>query len=99
MYKTCSPSAGPQASSLSPSALWLSTRIILGGAQKCFVLSLVAQLCLIFETPWTAAHQAPLSMGILKNSLEWVAIPSSRGIFPTQGSNPVSSIAGTFFTI
>ena len=38
MYKTCSPSAGPQASSFSPSTLWLSTGIILGGALKCFVL-------------------------------------------------------------
>ena len=29
-------------------------------------------------TPWTAAHQAPLSMGILQaRILEWVAMPSS----------------------
>ena len=40
-------------------------------------------------TPWTAACQAPLSMGILQaRILEWVAMPSSRGIFPTQGLNP-----------
>ena len=32
-----------------------------------------------FVTPWTAAHQAPLSMGILQaRTLEWVAMPSSR---------------------
>ena len=31
-------------------------------------------------TPWTVAHQAPLSMGILQaRTLEWVAVPSSRG--------------------
>ena len=31
-------------------------------------------------TPWTAARQAPLSMGILlARTLEWVAVPSSRG--------------------
>ena len=31
-------------------------------------------------TPWTIAHQAPLSMGILQaRILEWVAMPSSRG--------------------
>ena len=31
-------------------------------------------------TPWTAAHQAPLSLGILQaRILEWVAVPSSRG--------------------
>ena len=42
-----------------------------------------------FATPWTIAHQAPLSMGILQaRILEWGAMPSSRGIFPTQGSNP-----------
>ena len=33
-----------------------------------------------FATPWTVAHQAPLSMGILQaRILEWVAMPSSRG--------------------
>ena len=43
----------------------------------------------LFVTTWTVAHQAPLSMGILQaRILEWVAIPSSRGIFPTQGLNP-----------
>ena len=31
-------------------------------------------------TPWTIAHQAPLSMGILQAwILEWVAMPSSKG--------------------
>ena len=31
-------------------------------------------------TPWTAACQSPLSMGILQaRILEWVAMPSSRG--------------------
>ena len=34
-------------------------------------------------------YPAPLSMGILQaRTLEWVAMPSFRGIFPTQGSNP-----------
>ena len=41
---------------------------------------LVAQLCLTIWTPWTVAHQALLSMGILEaRILEWVAIPFSRG--------------------
>ena len=40
-------------------------------------------------TPWTVAHQAPLSMGIPQaRILEWVAVPSSRGSSPNQGSNP-----------
>ena len=34
----------------------------------------------LFETPWTVAHQAPLSMGFLQERiLEWVAVPYSRG--------------------
>ena len=44
----------------------------------------------LFVTPWTVAHQAHLFMGILQAKiLEWVAMPSSRGIFPTQGLNLV----------
>ena len=40
-------------------------------------------------TPWTAARQAPLSLGILQaRILEWVAMLSLQGIFPTQGLNP-----------
>ena len=40
--------------------------------------------------PWTAAHQAPQSMGILQASmLEWVAIPSSRDL-PNPGIEPRS---------
>ena len=43
----------------------------------------------LFVTPWTVACQAPLSMGILQaRMLESVTMPSSTGIFPTQGSNP-----------
>ena len=38
--------------------------------------------------PLNIALQAPLSMGILQaRILEWVAMPSSRGMFLTQGSN------------
>ena len=40
-----------------------------------------------FVTPWTVAHQAPLSMGFFQaRTLEWIAVSSSR-IFPTQGLN------------
>ena len=42
-----------------------------------------------FAIPWTVVHPAPLSMGILQAKiLEWIALPSSRGIFPAQGLNP-----------
>ena len=34
----------------------------------------------LLATPWTVGHQAPLSMEILQaRTLEWVAMPSSRG--------------------
>ena len=39
-------------------------------------------------TPWTVAHQAPLSMGILQTRiLEWVPMPSSRDL-PNSGTEP-----------
>ena len=56
-----------------------------------FALSSVQSLSHIqlFATPWTAAHQASLSMGLPQaRILEWVAMTSSRGIFPTPESNP-----------
>ena len=37
-------------------------------------------------TPWTVAHQAPLSMGISRQEY-WSILPL-QGIFLTQGSNP-----------
>ena len=51
-------------------------------------------------TPWTVTCQALLSMEILQTRiLEWVAMPSLQGIFPTQGSTQVFSTAGGFFTV
>ena len=51
-------------------------------------------------TPWTVAHQAPLSMGILQAIiLEWVAMPSSRGSSQPRHQTQVSCIAGRFFTV
>ena len=53
-----------------------------------------------FVTPWTAAHQAPLSMGILQaRTLEWVAMPSSRGSSRPRDRTRVYCIAGGFFTV
>ena len=49
--------------------------------------------------PWTAARQAPLSMGTLQaRILEWVAMPSSRSSSQPGGRTQVSGIAGRFFT-
>ena len=53
----------------------------------------------LFETPWTVALQAPLSMGILQaRILEWVAMPSSRGSSQPRDQTHISCIAGRFFT-
>ena len=44
-------------------------------------------------TPWTAAHQTPLSMGILQaRILKWVALPSSRGSSQPRDWTQVSSL-------
>ena len=54
----------------------------------------------LFETPWTVARQASLSMGILQAIiLEWVAMSSSRGSSQPRDQTQVSHIAGEFFTI
>ena len=37
-------------------------------------------------TPWTVAHQAPLSMGFSRQEY-WSGLPLLQGIFPNQGSN------------
>ena len=54
----------------------------------------------LFATPWTLAHQAPLSMGTLQaRILEWVAMPSSRGSTQPRERTQVSSIIGGFFIV
>ena len=50
----------------------------------------------LFVIPWTVAHQAPLSMGILQaRILEWVAMPFSRGSSPPRNQTCVSHISCT----
>ena len=45
-------------------------------------------------TPWTVAHQAPLSMGILQaRILQWVAVPSSRGSSRPRDQTCVSYVS------
>ena len=73
------------------------------------VCCLVAKSCPTVTTPWTVAHQAPLSMGFFQaRMLEWVAIFCSReSSWPrnqTQVSWPrnqtqVSCLAVGFFTV
>ena len=52
-------------------------------------------------TPWTVAHQAPLSMGFSRQEYWGLCHGLLQGIFPTQGSNPPllsPALAGGFFT-
>ena len=65
----------------------------LGCFHSLVVAVVVAQSCLTL-TPWTVGRQAPLSMGILwARTLEWVAIPFSRGSSQPRGRTQVSCIA------
>ena len=67
------------------------------------ILSCVAaQSCLTFMTPWTIAHQAPLSMGFSRQEY-WSALPfPPPGDLPNSGIKPASlgslALAGRFFT-
>ena len=52
---------------------------LLGQKVKSFLMKVkseseVAQSCLTLATPWTAAHQAPLSMGFSRQKY-WSGVP------------------------
>ena len=54
----------------------------------------------LFMIPWTAAHQVPLSTGILQaRILQWAAMPSSRGSSQPNDRTQDSHTAGGFFTV
>ena len=54
----------------------------------------------LFGTPWTVAHQAPLSMESLQaRILEWAAMPSSRGSSQPRDWTQVSHIVSGFFIV
>ena len=61
----------------------------------------VAQSCLTLLDPVDCSPPGSSVHGILQaRTLEWVAISFSRGIFPTQGSNPdLPHIAGRCFIL
>ena len=68
----------------------------------CFVLSCAVVYYSFsrvqpFATPWTIAHQAPLSVGILSaRILEWVAKPASRASSQPRDQSQVSRIAADY---
>ena len=49
----------------------------------------------LFATPWTAAHQASLSMGFPRQGywMEWVAISFSRGSSRPRGQTCISCVS------
>ena len=55
----------------------------------------------LFETQWTIARQAPLSMGVSRQEY-WSGLPCSPGDLPHPGIDPTSlmspGLAGGFFT-
>ena len=59
----------------------------------------VTKLCLTLATPWTVAHQAPLSMRFPRQEY-WSGLPfPSGGDHPNPGVKPMfSALAGGFFT-
>ena len=69
-------------------------------AQRCHAyvnLVCVLSLAQLFATPWTAAHQAPRSMGFSRQEY-WSGLPfPSPGDLPNPGIEPVSP-ALVFFT-
>ena len=56
----------------------------------------------LFVTPWTVAHQAPLSVGLLQQELWSGLLFPSPGDLPNPGIEPASlvspALAGGFFT-
>ena len=69
----------------------------------CVSACIVAQSCLSLVTPWTVAHQAPLSMGFSRQEY-WNGFSfPTPGDLPNPGIKPLSlatlALAGEFFTI
>ena len=54
------------------------------------MVGLVAKSCLTLATPWTVAHQAPLSIGVSRQE-NWGGLPfPSPGDLPNPGIEPGS---------
>ena len=54
---------------------------------QVFYMCVSCSSCLLFVTPWTVAHQAPLSMDFSRKEY-WSRLPFlTPGDLPTQGSN------------
>ena len=67
-------------------------------------LTILCNVCMLshvrlFVTPWTVAHQAPLSMGFSRQEY-WSGLPfPSPGVLSDSGIEPTSpALVGEFFT-
>ena len=58
---------------------------------------LVTKLCPIFATPWTVAHQAPLSMEFSRQGY-WSGLPFPQPTGPTGGDGLVAKSCPTLVT-
>ena len=55
------------------------------------VKALVTQLCLLFKTPWTVAHQAPLPMGFSRRVYIIISSVSLKSdLDPIPVGNPLN---------
>ena len=62
----------------------------------CSCVCMLSHSVMSLATPWTVAHQATLSFGILQaRILEWVAMPSSRWSSQSRNWTRVSCITGS----
>ena len=77
------------------------------GTKLTYLLNMVSSECvlspvLLFETPWTVAHQAPLSMGFSRHEYQSGLPFPTPGDFPNPGIEHTSfvspALAGRFFT-
>ena len=70
-----------------------------GGLAVPVLLISSSVVCNTFETPWTVAYQAPLSMGFSKQEY-WSGLPfPSLGDLPGPGIEPMSpALTSMFFT-
>ena len=68
--------------------------------QGCIVSTYMLSHVRLFTTPWTVAHQDPLSMGFPRQEY-WSGLPfPCPGNLPNPETQPVSpGLAGRFFTI
>ena len=81
IYLRCShlPSTIDHAPScLIPGYYWVSCLLVF--ITGCVCLCCHFSCIRLFVTPWTVAYQAPLSTGISRQGLEWVAMPYPRDL-------------------